>query len=97
MGVLFEEYVHWLLGGMETAVPIMYLERPPWRKGGESFDGIIIKDSVLVAIECKGGFLSRAGRYSGDQGRFTREIICSRLQAACAKAKSSVRDESVKT
>jgi hypothetical protein len=39
-GILFEEYVHWLLSGMETNLAIKYF-RPRWEEGGESFDGML--------------------------------------------------------
>lgn len=66
-GVLFEEYVHWLLEGMRTALPITYMRAPRWKHTkGESFDGILLQRDVLVPVEYKGGFLSRGARYSGN-------------------------------
>jgi len=73
-GILFEEYVHWLLGGMETKLAITYIPTPQWKEGGESFDGVLLRDSVFMPIECKGGFLSRAARYSGAKEEFFGEM-----------------------
>ena len=63
-GILFEEYVHWLLGGIKTTVPLTYVPRPQWENGNESFDGVVMQGAVMMPIECKGGFLSRKGRYA---------------------------------
>lgn len=66
-GILFEEYVHWLLTGMQTGLPLTYVPRPKWSVGGEeSFDGLLTQGAVVAPIECKGGFVSRAARHSGN-------------------------------
>jgi hypothetical protein len=49
---------------------VAYVEK----KGDESFDGIFLQDSSLVAIECKGGFLAREARYSGDREAFLNQL-----------------------
>ncbi|MGB6131034.1 MAG: hypothetical protein WBG54_04590 [Acidobacteriaceae bacterium] len=70
-GVLFEEYVHWLLEGMKTGLSIRYFRSPKWKNSAdESFDGLFLKGNVMVAAEYKGGFLPREARYSGDSGVF---------------------------
>jgi hypothetical protein len=71
-GILFEEYVHWLLSGMESKLPIKYF-RPQWKDGGESFDGMLLQGDVVVALEYKGGFLARKARYSGNADEFTKD------------------------
>jgi hypothetical protein len=71
-GILFEEYVHWLLSGIETKLPIKYF-RPQWEEGGESFDGMLLQGDVLVPLEYKGGFLARKARYSGNAQDFTND------------------------
>lgn len=71
-GILFEEYVHWLLSGMETKLPIKYF-RPQWRGGDESFDGMLLHGDVLLPLEYKGGFLARNARYSGNDYEFTKD------------------------
>lgn len=73
-GILFEQYVHWLLGGMQTSIPMKYIQTPQWDTGGESFDGLLLKDSVLMPAEYKGGFLSRSARYSGDKDIFLDDV-----------------------
>jgi hypothetical protein len=81
-GYLFEEYVHWLLGGMETNLSINYIPAPKWKKGGrrrkknadESFDGLLLKDAVLMPMEYKGGFISRQARYSGNTDLFLHDL-----------------------
>ena len=73
-GLLFEEYVHWLLGGMRTSIPLKYIPTPQWDSGGESFDGLLLRDSVLAPVECKGGFLSRNARYSGNKDIFLDDV-----------------------
>jgi len=71
-GILFEEYVHWLLSGMETKLAIKYF-RPRWEEGGESFDGMLLQGDVLVPLEYKGGFLARKARYSGNADEFIKD------------------------
>jgi hypothetical protein len=74
-GVLFEEYVHWLLEGMETDLPIRYIRAPKWRNTNvESFDGILLQGDVLMPAEYKGGFLSRGARYSGNSKDLLKEL-----------------------
>lgn len=73
-GILFEEYVHWLLSGMEGALPIKYF-RPRWQGGEESFDGVLLQGDVLVPLEYKGGFLGRNARYSGSAEEFTKDVV----------------------
>jgi len=72
-GILFEEYVHWLLSGMESTLPITYF-RPHWEEGGESFDGMLLHGDVLVPLEYKGGFLARGARYSGNIDEFVKDV-----------------------
>lgn len=74
-GTLFEEYVHWLFGGMKTSLPILYFPRPLWEDDQqESFDGAFLKNTVLTAIECKGGFIKREARYSGNSAVFLADL-----------------------
>jgi hypothetical protein len=74
-GVLFEEYVHWLLEGIRTERPIRYIRAPKWKNTKiESFDGILFQGEVLVPAEYKGGFLSRGARYSGNSGDLLAEL-----------------------
>jgi len=74
-GVLFEEYVHWLLEGMRTDLPIRYIRAPKWRNTNvESFDGILLQGDVLMPAEYKGGFLSRSARYSGNSKDLLKEL-----------------------
>jgi hypothetical protein len=74
-GVLFEEYVHWLLDGMETQLLLKYVPRPKWvDTGDESFDGVLLQGGVFAPIECKGGFLLREARHSGSSTILLEEI-----------------------
>ena len=74
-GVLFEEYVHWLLDGMETELSLKYVPRPKWiDTGDESFDGVLLQGGVFAPMECKGGFLAREARYSGSSTILLDEI-----------------------
>jgi hypothetical protein len=74
-GVLFEEYVHWLLKGMKTNLPLTYFPSPKWKKSNnESFDGILLKGPVLMPAEYKGGFLARSARYSGRSSSLLAEL-----------------------
>lgn len=74
-GVLFEEYVHWLLDGMETELLLKYVPRPKWiDTGDESFDGVLLQGGVFAPMECKGGFLAREARYSGSSRLLLEEI-----------------------
>jgi len=72
-GILFEEYVHWLLQGMEAQLPVSYLRSPQWVEGGECFDGVLLTGGVVAAFEFKGGFLARNARYSGRTKEFVRD------------------------
>ena len=75
-GDLFQEYVHWLLGGMKTNLPVKYIPSPNYENDSahETFDGILLQDGDFVALEYKGGFLSRTARYSGDSKTFLGEL-----------------------
>jgi hypothetical protein len=74
-GVLFEEYVHWLLIGMKTNLPLVYFPSPKWRESEiESFDGIILKETVMMPMEYKGGFIARDARYSGASATFLADL-----------------------
>lgn len=74
-GVLFEEYVHWLFVGMKTNLPVVYFPSPKWKESGnESFDGILIKGTVMMPAEYKGGFIARDARYSGDSATFLADL-----------------------
>src|SRR5258708_5321056 len=74
-GAHFEEYVHWLLGGMKTNSSVVYFPAPKWKQSGnESFDGIVLKGGVMIAAEYKGGFLARKARYSGDSSVFLNDL-----------------------
>ena len=74
-GILFEEYVHWLLHGMKTNLSVKYFRSPSWKgDGGESFDGILLDKAVLVPMEYKGGFLARKARYSGISEDFVKDV-----------------------
>jgi hypothetical protein len=72
-GILFEEYVHWLLSGMKTSLPVTYF-KPQWESGQECVDGMLLQGDVLVALEYKGGFLARTARYSGKAGEFISDV-----------------------
>jgi hypothetical protein len=74
-GELFQEYVHWLFVGMKTNLPVVYFPSPKWKdNGNESFDGILLKGSVMVPAEYKGGFIARDARYSGDSATFLADL-----------------------
>lgn len=74
-GSLFEEYVHWLLAGMKTKLPVLYFASPKWKKNGnESFDGILLKGAVMMPAEYKGGFIARDARYSGNSATFLADL-----------------------
>lgn len=74
-GILFEEYVHWLLKGWKTNQPMFYLPCPKWKgTSDESFDGILVKEGVLLAAEYKGGIISRQARYAADSRAFTTDL-----------------------
>lgn len=74
-GALFEEYVHWLLIGMKTNLPVVYFPSPKWKESGnESFDGILLKGTVMIPAEYKGGFVARDARYSGDSATFLADL-----------------------
>jgi len=63
-GLLFERYVHWLFSGVPKGSPAAYFPFPRWEDGQESFDGVFLRDALLVPLEYKGGFLSQEAKYS---------------------------------
>jgi hypothetical protein len=74
-GLLFEEYVHWLFKGMKTNLPVNYIPSPLWRNtGDESFDGVFLRDTLLMPLEYKGGFLAREARCSGSAVAFLNQL-----------------------
>jgi hypothetical protein len=74
-GTLFEEYVHWLLTGIKSKSGLQYLPRPKWsRSEDEALDGVLLQGGAFAPLECKGGFLSREARYSGDPALLLADI-----------------------
>ena len=73
-GILFEEYVHWLLDGIGSKLTVKYFRSPPWKGESESLDGILLDKGVFVPLEYKGGFLSRSARYSGIKEDFLEDV-----------------------
>jgi hypothetical protein len=66
-GALFEEYVHWLLTGIQSKSGMQYIPRPKWKgTENEALDGVLLQGDVFAPLECKGGFLSKEARYSGN-------------------------------
>jgi len=66
-GALFEEYVHWLLTGIQSKSGMQYFPRPNWKgMEDEALDGVLLQGDVFTPLECKGGFLSKEARYSGN-------------------------------
>jgi hypothetical protein len=74
-GVLFEEYGHWLLGGMQTKTLIKYSPNPMWKHiDEESFDGLLRRGNTFMPAEYKGGFISRIARSSGKSADFLKDL-----------------------
>jgi hypothetical protein len=73
-GRLFQHYVHWLFAGTSTRLPAAYFPFPKWQDGTEAFDGAFLKDSLVVPLEYKGGFLSQEAKYSGKSEALTGEL-----------------------
>ena len=71
-GLLFERYVHWLFVG--SRLPAAYVPFPQWEDGQESFDGAFLRESLLVPLEYKGGFLSQEAKYSARSEALTNEL-----------------------
>jgi|HubBroStandDraft_1064217.scaffolds.fasta_scaffold08261_4 hypothetical protein len=71
-GLLFERYVHWLFNG--GRLPAAYFPFPQWEDGQESFDGAFLKESLLIPLEYKGGFLSQEAKYSARSEALTYEL-----------------------
>jgi hypothetical protein len=63
-GLLFERYVHWLFSGFPNGPAAAYFPFPRWEGGQESFDAVFLKESLLIPLEYKGGFLSQEAKYS---------------------------------
>jgi hypothetical protein len=84
-GILFEEYVNWFLGD-RTFKDLLFWPFPKWSDGNECFDGALMRNSVLIPMEYKGGFLRRAARYSGDRNLLEKElqskVVCGCKQLA---------------
>jgi hypothetical protein len=72
-GRLFEHYVNWLFQGSSNS-PAAFFPFPAWENGGESFDGLFLKESLLVPMEYKGGFLLREAKYAGSPDALIPEL-----------------------
>ena len=72
-GIVFERYINWLIDGMSRK-PGQFLGFPKFTNGDEAFDGVFISEDLFVAMEYKGGFLSRQAKYSGRRKEFTDEV-----------------------
>ena len=72
-GTLFEEYVNWFLDKRHFA-EFVFWPSPRLRDGGRSFDGVLMKGSVLIPMEYKGGFLSRSARYGGEEAALLSDL-----------------------
>jgi hypothetical protein len=73
-GLIFEAYVNWLLtplSGRESAV--LYPDTC-WQDGTKSFDAVLLRKKVVVAMEYKGGFLRQDARYSSDVTAFMTDL-----------------------
>lgn len=85
-GFLFEGYVNWWVEGRRFQKSILFYPFPVWdrvaskkRRGRkepdvEAFDGAILQDSRLVALEYKGGFLKVEAKYSRDIRALFRDL-----------------------
>jgi len=84
-GRLFEYYVDWLFRGMSER-PTAFFSFPAWENGEESFDGVFLKESLLVPMEYKGGFLLREAKYAGTSDallpKLERKVVAGCMQLA---------------
>ncbi len=87
-GKLFEHYVDWLFQGMSRR-PAAFFSFPTWENGVESFDGVFSKESLIVTMEYKGGFLSREAKYSGSPDALLPELE-RKVVAGCKQLASKI-------
>jgi hypothetical protein len=87
-GKLFEHYVDWLFQGMSRR-PAAFFSFPTWENGVESFDGVFSKESLIVTMEYKGGFLSREAKYSGSPDALFPELE-RKVVAGCQQLASKI-------
>ncbi len=87
-GKLFEHYVDWLFQGMSER-PAAFFSFPAWENGEESFDGVFLKESLLVPMEYKGGFLLREAKYAGTSDALLPELD-RKVVAGCRQLASKI-------
>ncbi len=78
----------WLFREMLDPKPALFYSFPKWKNPGqEAFDGVLMKDTLLVPMEYKGGFLSQEGKYSGELdtlvGELEKKVVTGCKQLAC--------------
>ena len=87
--MLFEEYAHWLLEGMDVSFPYKYFRSARWIGGHEAFDGLLLSNNVAVLMEYKGGFLARKARYSVSVSDFASDMS-KKFQVGCRQLASGI-------
>jgi hypothetical protein len=87
-GKLFERYVDWLFSGMSKR-PTVFFSFPAWSNGEESFDGIFWKESLIIPMEYKGGFLQREAKYAGTPDALLPELE-RKVVAGCEQLASKI-------
>jgi hypothetical protein len=82
-GILFENYVNWLLEGLANRHGAVFYPNTHWQHdGNKSFDAVFVKSRLLVVMEFKSGFLKQGARYTNDVDTFMTELD-SRLGSGC--------------
>jgi hypothetical protein len=73
-GLVFERYVNWLLGSLDGRESAVFYSDTCWQDGTKTFDGVLLRKKVVVAMEYKGGFLRQDARYSIDVTAFMTDL-----------------------
>ena len=73
-GLVFEAYVNWLLGPLDGRESTVLYTDTRWQDGTKTFDAVLLRKKVVVAMEYKGGFLRQDARYSIDVTAFMTDL-----------------------
>jgi hypothetical protein len=73
-GLIFEEYVNWLLSGLQGRNCVSFFPDTKWENSEKSFDAVIVKKRTVAVFEHKGGFLRQDARYANSLEKFESDL-----------------------
>ncbi|MCI0627490.1 MAG: hypothetical protein L0387_38565 [Acidobacteria bacterium] len=89
--MLFQEYVDWLLKGIDWGPEVIYQSSPRFEDcNEEALDGLLLKGGTLFALEYKGGFVSQSAKYSLDKSKMMDELEKKFVTEGCCQLVSTL-------